>query len=59
MTSQVFQATQGALDATVLVVALFTFAILAVSAFTLNVVAAVVVLGAASGLLFALRLLTA
>jgi ATP-binding cassette, subfamily B, bacterial len=53
MTSQVMQATQGALQATVLVTALFTFLVLVISALALNVVAALVVL-AASVLLFGL-----
>lgn len=58
MTNQIFQATLGAVNATQLVVAAVTFAILAVSAFALNVVAAVVVLGAAAALSFAMRPLT-
>lgn len=53
MTSQVVQATQGAMQATTLITALLTFFVLIVSAFALNVVAAAVVLVAAV-LLFAL-----
>lgn len=53
MTSQVLQATQGALQATALVTALFTFLVLVISALVLNVGAALVVL-AASVLLFGL-----
>jgi len=53
MTSQVLQATQGALQATALITALFTFLVLVISALVLNVGAALVVL-AASVLLFGL-----
>ncbi|MHB8242970.1 MAG: ABC transporter ATP-binding protein [Solirubrobacteraceae bacterium] len=47
MTSQVMQATQGALQATGLITSAITFLILMISAFALNVVAAIVVLVAA------------
>jgi len=53
MTSQVIQATAGALQATTLVTALFTFVVLMISALLLNVLAATVVLTAAV-LLFAM-----
>jgi ATP-binding cassette, subfamily B, bacterial len=53
MTSQILQATQGALQATTLLTALCTFVILVVSALALNVEAALVVL-AASVVLFGL-----
>jgi ATP-binding cassette subfamily B protein len=53
MTSQVLQAAQGALQATTLVTALFTFLMLVISALVLNPAAAVVVL-IASVLLFGL-----
>jgi ATP-binding cassette, subfamily B, bacterial len=59
MTSQVMQATQGALQMAILVTALFAFSMLILSAFALNVVAAVVVLGAAVVLFAALRPLNA
>lgn len=52
MTNQVFQATQGTLQATTLVTALLTFLVLVISALALNLLAAAVVLGA-SVLLFA------
>ncbi len=55
MTSQVTQATQGALQMTILVTALFTFIVLILSAFVLNIGAAVVVLGAAVLLFGVLR----
>ena len=55
MTSQIIQASQGALQATTLVTALFTFAVLVVSALVLNIVAAVIVLTAASLLFVLLR----
>ena len=55
MTSQIMQASQGALQATLLISALFTFAVLVVSALILNIVAAAVVLVAASLLFFLLR----
>lgn len=55
MTSQIMQASQGALQATGLVTALFTFAVLVVSALVLNIVAAVIVLAAAILLFFLLR----
>jgi ATP-binding cassette, subfamily B, bacterial len=47
MTSQIMQASQGALQATTLISWLFTFAVLVLSALILNVVAAAVVLTAA------------
>jgi len=53
MTSQIMQASQGALQATTLISSLFTFAVLVVSALALNIVAAIVVLAAAI-LLFSL-----
>ncbi len=53
MTSQIMQASQGALQATTLISWLFTFAVLVLSALVLNAVAAAVVLIAAV-LLFAL-----
>jgi ATP-binding cassette subfamily B protein len=53
MTSQIWQASLGALQATTLISWLFTFAVLVVSALVLNVVAAAIVLVAAV-LLFAL-----
>ena len=53
MTSQIMQASQGALQATALITSLFTFAVLVVSALVLNVVAAVIV-SAAAILLFVL-----
>lgn len=53
MTSQIMQASLGALQATTLISWLFTFAVLVVSALVLNVVAAAIVLTAAV-LLFAL-----
>ncbi len=53
MTSQIMQASQGALQATTLISWLFTFAVLVVSALVLNVVAAAIVLVAAI-LLFSL-----
>ncbi len=55
MTSQVIQAGQGALQATIMVTALFSFMVLVFSALTLNLVAAVVVLAAAFGLFGVLR----
>lgn len=55
MTNQIMQASQGALQATTLVTALFTFAVLVVSALVLNVVAAVIVLAAAILLFVLLR----
>jgi ABC-type multidrug transport system fused ATPase/permease subunit len=55
MTSQIMQASQGALQATALVTALFTFAVLVVSALVLNIVAAVIVLAAAILLFVLLR----
>jgi ATP-binding cassette, subfamily B, bacterial len=58
MTSQVMQATSGALQATTLVTALFTFLVLMISAFTLNVVAAGVVFVTALVLFAILRPLT-
>ena len=59
MTSQVMQASQGALQATILVTALFSFAVLVASALVLNVVAAIVVLAAASLLFVLMRPLNA
>ncbi len=59
MTSQVVQATWGAMQVNVLITALFTFAVLIVSALVLNVAAALVVLVAAVGLFGALRPLNA
>jgi ATP-binding cassette subfamily B protein len=55
MTSQVVQASQGALQATTLVISLFTFAVLVISAFILNVAAAVIVLTAATMLFVLLK----
>jgi ABC-type multidrug transport system fused ATPase/permease subunit len=55
MTSQIMQASLGALQATALVTALFTFAVLVLSALVLNVVAAAIVLTAASLLFVLLR----
>ncbi len=55
MTSQIIQASLGALQATALITALFTFAVLVVSALVLNVVAAAVVLAAAILLFVLLR----
>jgi ABC-type multidrug transport system fused ATPase/permease subunit len=55
MTSQVIQATGGALQATTLVTALFTFMVLMISALALNVVAAAVVLATAVILFAVLR----
>jgi ATP-binding cassette subfamily B protein len=52
MTSQTMLASQGAIQATTLIASLFTFAVLVVSALVLNVVTAVIVLGAAT-LMFA------
>ncbi len=59
MTSQVVQATQGAIQLTILVTALLTFLVLILSALALNVGAAVVVLGAAVLLFGLLRPLNA
>jgi ATP-binding cassette subfamily B protein len=59
MTSQVVQATQGAMQVNILITAVFTFAVLIISALVLNVVAALVVLVAAIGLFGALRPLNA
>lgn len=47
MTSQIMQASQGALQATAMISSLFTFAVLVVAALVLNLVAAAVVLAAA------------
>jgi ABC-type multidrug transport system fused ATPase/permease subunit len=55
MTSQILQAAQGALQVTTLVTALFTFLVLILSAFALNVGAAIVVLAAAVALFGLLR----
>jgi len=54
-TNQIAQATAGLLQATGLIVALLTFVVLVVSAFALNVLAALVVLVAATGLFVLLR----
>jgi ABC-type multidrug transport system fused ATPase/permease subunit len=59
MTNQITLASQGALQATALVVSAFTFVILAASAFALNAIAAVAVLGAAIVLFAVLRPATA
>ncbi len=59
MTSQVVQASQGALQATTLMTALFTSLVLVISALALNAVAAGVVLGAALTLFALLRPLNA
>jgi ABC-type multidrug transport system fused ATPase/permease subunit len=59
MTSQVLQATGGALQATQLVIAGFTFLVLMVSALTLNAPAALVVLAAAMLMFAVLRPLNA
>jgi len=59
MTSQVLQAGQGALQATMLVTALLTFLVLVISALALNIGAAVVVLVAAVALFGLLRPLNA
>ena len=55
MTSQVMQATGGALQATTLVIAFFSFLVLMGTAVALNAVAALAVLGAAIVLFAALR----
>ncbi len=55
MTSQVIQATGGALQATTLVTALFTFVVLMISALALNAAAAALVLVAALALFGLLR----
>jgi len=55
MTSQIWQASQGALQATTLVSWLFTFSVLVVAALVLNPVAAGVVLTAAVVLFFLMR----
>jgi ATP-binding cassette, subfamily B, bacterial len=55
MTSQVIQATFGALQATTLLSTLITFLVLMLTALALNVVAAGVILGAALALFAALR----
>jgi ABC-type multidrug transport system fused ATPase/permease subunit len=54
-TNQIGQATAGLIQATQLVVAVLTFLVLVVSAFALNVLAALVVLVAATGLFALLR----
>jgi ABC-type multidrug transport system fused ATPase/permease subunit len=59
MTSQVVQATQGALQLTVLITAAITFLVLIVSALMLNLLAALVVLAAALSLFALLRPLNA
>jgi ABC-type multidrug transport system fused ATPase/permease subunit len=59
MTSQVMQATSGALQATTLLTALFTFLVLMISALALNAAAAAAVLGAALALFALLRPLRA
>jgi ATP-binding cassette subfamily B protein len=55
MTSQIMQASQGALQATALISSLFTFAVLVVAALVLNLVAAAIVLAAAILLFTLLR----
>ncbi|HEX5852070.1 MAG TPA: ABC transporter ATP-binding protein [Solirubrobacteraceae bacterium] len=55
MTSQVIQATGGALQATTFVTSLFTFLVLMISALTLNLIAAGVVLATAIALFAVLR----
>lgn len=55
MTNQITLASQGALQATLFVVSAFAFLTLAASAFALNVVAALAVLGAATVLFVILR----
>jgi ATP-binding cassette, subfamily B, bacterial len=55
MTNQITMASQGAVQATGLVVSLFTFLALSASAFVLNPLAAVVVLVAAVGMFAAMR----
>ncbi len=55
MTSQVIQATGGALQATTFVTSLFTFLVLMISALTLNLIAAGVVLSTAIALFAVLR----
>jgi ATP-binding cassette subfamily B protein len=55
MTSQVVQATWGALQVTILITALFTFLVLIVSALVLNVWAAIIVLVAALAIFALLR----
>lgn len=55
MTSQVVQASQGALQATTMFISLFAFTVLVLSALILNVVAAIVVLAAAATLFALLR----
>jgi ABC-type multidrug transport system fused ATPase/permease subunit len=55
MTSQILQATQGALQATTLITALCTFLILVTSALALNIEAALVVLAASVALFGLLR----
>jgi len=59
MTSQVIQATSGAVQATTLLTALITFVILLLSALALNAAAAGIVLGAAVALFALLRPLNA
>ncbi|HEY2161541.1 MAG TPA: hypothetical protein VGH24_09565, partial [Solirubrobacteraceae bacterium] len=58
MTNQITFASNGALQATALVTSFFTLVVLVVSAFALNVIAALTVLGAAVLLFIALRPLT-
>ncbi len=58
-TSQVVQATWGAMQVNILITALFTFVVLIVSALVLNVLAALVVLIAAIGLFALLRPMSA
>ncbi len=55
MTSQVVQATQGAMQVNILITAIFTFLVLILSALVLNVAAALVVLAAATSLFGLLR----
>jgi ATP-binding cassette subfamily B protein len=59
LTSQVLQATQGTMQIAILISALFTFAILLLSAMLLNVIAASVVIVVAGLLFFCLRPLSA
>ena len=59
MTSQVVQATQGALQVNILITAVFTFVVLIISALLLNALAAVLVLVAAVALFAGLKPLTA
>jgi ABC-type multidrug transport system fused ATPase/permease subunit len=58
MTSQIMQATQGAMGAAFLVSSFLTFTVLVVTALVLNLVAAIVVLATAGGLFVLLQPLT-